>query len=241
MNTTTENNKIIAEFPNYSISKDGFVLNIKTNRVLKPSKSKYLSVSLCLNGKSFQKTIHRLVALNFIPNTDNKTDVNHIDGNKHNNHYTNLEWVTRLENNLHAVKIGLRNDNKVVLVRDVRTDNVTEYFSLAESRRALGLGKNVAEARVKTKGQKTFRDFTQFCLKSEFVNWGEVDLERDLFISGTPQRIKITNQENDEVTIYSSISEAAKALGLQSGTISFRLNRTPPVWKDEKFIFEKII
>ena len=104
---TTENNTIIAELPEYSVSKDGFVLNLKTNRVLKPRKSKYLSVSLCLNGKSFQKTIHRLVALNFIPNTDNKTDVNHIDGNKHNNHYTNLEWVTRSENIKHAFNNGL--------------------------------------------------------------------------------------------------------------------------------------
>lgn len=52
--------------------------------------------------------IHRLVAEIFIPNLDNKPEVNHIDGNKHNNRYDNLEWVTTSENRLHAYKTGLQ-------------------------------------------------------------------------------------------------------------------------------------
>lgn len=238
--------RIIPGYSRYKINRKGVVKNYvrETEQSSYVDKYGYTFFGMTPDcGKRLPVGLHRLMAFSYLPIPKNfyEMDVNHIDGVKSNCDIPNLEWVTRLENNLHAVKIGLRNDNKVVLVRDVRTDIVTEYFSLAESRRALGLGKNVAETRVKTKGQKTFRDFTQFCLKSEFVNWGDIDLERDLFISGTPQRIKITNQENDGVTIYSSISEAASALGLQSGTISFRLNRTPPVWKDDKFIFEKII
>ena len=47
-----------------------------------------------------EKYVHRIVAKAFVPNDDplNKTHVDHIDGNKHNNHYTNLQWVTRSEN-----------------------------------------------------------------------------------------------------------------------------------------------
>ena len=52
--------------------------------------------------------IHRLVAENFIPNPENKKEVNHIDGNKHNNHVSNLEWVTTSENRLHAFRTGLQ-------------------------------------------------------------------------------------------------------------------------------------
>jgi hypothetical protein len=53
-------------------------------------------------------SIHRLLALAFIPNPDNKPEVNHIDGNKHNFILSNLEWVTRAENVQHAYRTGLK-------------------------------------------------------------------------------------------------------------------------------------
>lgn len=53
------------------------------------------------------RSAHRLVAAIFIPNIDNKPHVNHIDGNKKNNHVSNLEWCTVSENHKHAYKNGL--------------------------------------------------------------------------------------------------------------------------------------
>ena len=58
-------------------------------------------------GHKKRYRVHRLVALGFIPNPDNKPTVNHKDGNKHNNHVSNLEWATYKEQMQHANRIGL--------------------------------------------------------------------------------------------------------------------------------------
>lgn len=58
------------------------------------NKNGYMYVSLNKNGKSFNKRLHILVAQAFIPNPENKPQVNHIDGNKENNNLENLEWCT---------------------------------------------------------------------------------------------------------------------------------------------------
>ena len=62
------------------------------------------------NHKDIQFTIHRLVALTFLPNPNNLPEINHKDGNKFNNCITNLEWCTPSENTRHAVRIGIKGD-----------------------------------------------------------------------------------------------------------------------------------
>lgn len=67
----------------------------------------YPMINLNHNGISHMLSVHRLVAMYFVPNPDKLSVVNHIDGNKANNHHTNLEWVTSKENTHHAVDTGL--------------------------------------------------------------------------------------------------------------------------------------
>jgi hypothetical protein len=75
-------------------------------RILKQKKNRcgYMVCSLSNHQDLKEFLVHRLVASAFISKIDGKYDVNHIDGNKTNNHYSNLEWVTKSENTLHAVK-----------------------------------------------------------------------------------------------------------------------------------------
>ncbi len=80
---------------------------IRRGILLKQSGRKYMMVLLSKYGKVEYMLVHRIVAAAFIPNPENKPEVNHKDGDKKFNHYKNLEWVTRQENQQHASNTGL--------------------------------------------------------------------------------------------------------------------------------------
>ncbi len=88
----------------YSTPSDG-----KPNRILKVdvnnrNHSRQCRVTLCKNGKTKRFLVHRLIADAFLPNTENKPFINHIDNDAENNNVNNLEWCTQKENIQHAVK-----------------------------------------------------------------------------------------------------------------------------------------
>lgn len=92
----------------YYISNYGNVKNKDGKlRKLKMDRYGYLTIGLWKNGKAKYFTVHRLVAIHFIENPENKPQVNHIDGNKLNNNINNLEWNTAGENTYHAYKNNL--------------------------------------------------------------------------------------------------------------------------------------
>ncbi len=75
---------------------------------------------------------HILIAQAFVPNPENKTVVNHIDGNKLNNSVKNLEWVTNYENIQHAISTGLTNNKKAILQLDKNTNKIINMFESAK-------------------------------------------------------------------------------------------------------------
>jgi hypothetical protein len=95
---------------NYHICIDGSLYNSKTKKYKKWTKdiSGYMKTQIWQSGVRINITQHRIMAIYFIDNKLNKTQVNHINGVKHDNRIENLEWVTQSENGKHSFANGLQ-------------------------------------------------------------------------------------------------------------------------------------
>jgi hypothetical protein len=98
-------------YEQFEVSNDGQIKNIQTGTIYKLTLNKngYLQVCVSLGSRKNKKVfkVHKAVAEAFIPNPENKKEVNHLDGNKQNNNVSNLEWATSKENMAHARDNGL--------------------------------------------------------------------------------------------------------------------------------------
>lgn len=132
----------------YQISNYGKVRTVKTGRVLTPAIDArgYERVCLFKMDRDRRYKVHRLVAITFIPNPDNKPQVNHKDGNKRNNFVDNLEWVTNEENMRHANETGLREGHqrfcesrkKRIIATHIESGEEVVFDSILAAKKAIG-------------------------------------------------------------------------------------------------------
>ena len=110
------------------------IISVKFEKELKLKQGKdsngYLMVTLCKNGKTKSYYVHRLIAEAYIPNPDNKPQVNHKNGNKTDNRIENLEWVTISENRQHAFDIGLQIKGEKHHLSKLKDSDIYEIFEL---------------------------------------------------------------------------------------------------------------
>lgn len=182
------------------------------------------------SGKESTISRHRVKSLVFkeYPDDVDSLVVNHIDGVPGNDDLANLEWTTRGRNNIHAYENGLKNQNMYVLARDVRTGEVTEYYSISECARQLGYptDETIRFRLIRCDFGKVFSDGFQFKLKTDTRDWIIPDDPIQAICDAQAKiSVKIRNCFTMDVVTYVSIMKAAKATGVNNGSILYRLSK----------------
>lgn len=178
--------KSIKDYPNYLISKNGNIYSIYQKKFLKISVDYhgYKRVSLS-NAKGRNKhSLHRLIALAFIPLIKGKNVINHKNGIKTDNSIENLEWVTSQENAKHASDTKLNDSSKKKKSRAIHVNQYTmdgefvkEWNSVREASVALNIGRTlIYEACEKDGRRKSTGGF-----KWEYVESNTDDLEGEIW------------------------------------------------------------
>ena len=114
----------IQGFNNYYIYSDGTIYNMKSDIIKKPTLNTggYYQVDLWNKGIHKKFLVHRLIALYYISNPENKPEVDHIDNDRTNNHIDNLRWVTKSENNQNR-GMGKNNTSGIQNISYIQTRN----------------------------------------------------------------------------------------------------------------------
>lgn len=169
------------------------------------------------NGVGNSIAIHRLVAFSRIPYTRDvcRLDVNHIDGNKWNYEVTNLEWVTRRRNNIHAQETGLKKDSNTIKVTDLSSNEISEYYSQATCAKAIGVDpRNLSMFLRKNNGCWIYKKR----LKVEVI---KVGLEKPKHHTSARLTL-VKDMVSGVIYEFSSLSKAADFVGISCSALKKR-------------------
>lgn len=207
----------------YEASSTGLIRHKRLNKVsnyyeTKTSVGTYLNIGAKNDDKSSRsRGAHILICLAFHgPSPTKSHEVNHKDGNKHNNLPSNLEWVTRGENIQHAYKEGLRKENRAVLMTDIITGEETIFYSMNELGRRLGLTKNMIWTFVIKHSKELYNERYTF----KFVE-GSTEIAK----RPSTKTIHAYNHQKKELHVFGNLAECELSTGIKRGQAYWHLSR----------------
>ncbi len=181
--------KVIDGFEKYEVSSFGRVRNSITGRVLRYATTNGGYVNVGLNHNYIRKSpaVHRLVAQAFIPNPENKPQVNHINKIRNDNRVENLEWTTALENNIHKINEMKENNKEITSNQklkinklDINGNILNTYNSIMEAAEELynlNYSNNCNSIRSGISGALNKKNITSYGFKWELIEQDNIDNE----------------------------------------------------------------
>jgi hypothetical protein len=203
----------------FHVSNTGKIKNVVRNRMKTITVDGRGYCTVHMSNKVFY--IHRLVAKAFVPNFSKDLVVNHIDGNKSNNHVSNLECVTQSQNIMHSYATNTYKNKKrtAVIQVDVNETVVASYKSMAEAEAVVGINRSHIITALKNnsvalgfKWYKTMEDFEK----------DRPNIKRD--IEWTHYKVFQYTLTGELIGEFDSLGEAEAATGVRDGTISKAVN-----------------
>jgi hypothetical protein len=199
-------------------NKEGQIFNIEKQRIETPfiDNGGYLRKSF----KSKPTLFHRLICQTFYgPHPEDKRFVNHKDGNKQNNHYTNLEWVSGKENSLHAFRMGLSKGLRRVKLFDHH--NKKEYFydgfgEIFDNHHDIRRG--TLERYLETRDGRLYKNRYEIKYVDDSTPWKDLNIV-GLKSTGYKKSIDLLRIETGDIITVSSLAEAERITSIKKGSI----------------------
>lgn len=238
------------EIPGYSTDMDGNIWKmVEEDGVITPimhqMHNRYSNSykSLHIEGENGDRTIktHRAICETFHGRSEgDRILVNHIDGNKWNNHPNNLEWSSYSENNDHAYQTGLRSDNKDVKVLDLVENSLKVFASLTDAARYFGINQALMHHWLNGKSKRKVQQgrYLVAYVTEDFPEYDKSEIgSRNKY---EPKPVKVTNLETNEVKYTANTVSAAiyAKLDIKPNSLRVALERGNGKTEYGNFVFE---
>ena len=238
----------IPGYPEYGISREGKVIKVKAidreRHLGKELKTKvfnnYHRIGLVKDGKQYSNALHRLVAKTFVGRPSRHLDkpldelhVNHVDANKLNNHYTNLEWVTPAENVEHANKLGNIAKQVPVLVKNILTGEIQRIRNMEDCVKKFDIPATTLLNHLRSKNAGTVTKGWHVFKLDDGSEWKPIRPDRQVENAWYQvNKWVATNQKTNKVIISDSSYDLADILGVNQDRIINLERRNCPELQD---------